>query len=297
MIVVLGLRLPPSSVENSQVSWTPGEACDHALDLLKQHETNYRNVMQPSEWKSFSVEAYATYFWNLRYLVRTSQVFQGDASVSSSLRLLLQGALHNQSPPSNSTVDETIRTCLQTRHHSTSAVGTRACYDAHTLAAPSFQPPSLAPGYAPSVPSSSKPPDYAHPNCHSYKGCPPSCFYCGIVGHNLLACTLLIADFFSNNMRRGFNAHILNAKGNALLPVYNARADTLIRLQLLILDAIRFPIVPQPPQLAKLLPVNLLVVEATAIATALSIAVMATHRLLLTMRGSRMPLDDSKVWL
>ncbi|KAG9414623.1 hypothetical protein AC1031_008028 [Aphanomyces cochlioides] len=92
-------RTDPSSILRSElrVSWTPGEACDNVLDLLKEHQTNYRNVMQPSEWHNISVNAYATHFWDLRYLVRAFEVFQREDSIWEALRKLLQAALKNGS--------------------------------------------------------------------------------------------------------------------------------------------------------------------------------------------------------
>ncbi|CAK4896065.1 unnamed protein product [Aphanomyces euteiches] len=71
-------RTDPSSILRAdlRVSWTPGEACDNALDLLKEHQANYRNSMQPLDWQNLSVDAYAAHFWDLRYLVRASEVFQ-----------------------------------------------------------------------------------------------------------------------------------------------------------------------------------------------------------------------------
>ncbi|CAK4533741.1 unnamed protein product, partial [Aphanomyces euteiches] len=110
-------RTDPSSIlrVDLRVSWTPGESCDNALDLLNEHQANYRNVMQPSNWQNLSVDAYAAHFWDLRYLVRASEVFQREDSVWAALRKLLQSALKNGTPPSNTTVDDTIRSCLQTR--------------------------------------------------------------------------------------------------------------------------------------------------------------------------------------
>ncbi|KAG9413649.1 hypothetical protein AC1031_012877 [Aphanomyces cochlioides] len=272
----------PSSILRAELdaSWIPGEACDNALDLLKEHQTKYRRLMEPSEWKNLSVDAYATYFWNLRYLVRASEVFQRDDSVRSSLRMLLQGALKNGSPPSNSTVDETIRTC-------TSAFRTPDCYDAHPVTT-SFPAQSTAPSFLPQVHAAT-----------SFQPIPAPGYATSALVMRLLRCiplpnlpTTPIRIATRTMVRLQFvSTAALSATtslhGNALLPVYNARADTILMLQLLIVDAIRLPMVPLPPQLAMLLPVNLvalrvaLQVEATAIVTALSIAAMATRLLLI----------------
>ncbi|KAG9408356.1 hypothetical protein AC1031_021597 [Aphanomyces cochlioides] len=149
-------RTDPYSILRAdlRVSWTPGEACDNALDLLKEHQANYGNVMQPSEWHNLSVDAYATHFWDLRYLVRASEVFQHEESVWAALRKLLQSALKNGTPPSNAAVDDTIRSCFQTRLLRTSAFGTPDSYDtraatinAATSNAPlSAHPPSTTSG-------------------------------------------------------------------------------------------------------------------------------------------------------
>ncbi|KAH9106476.1 hypothetical protein AeMF1_017912 [Aphanomyces euteiches] len=101
--------------------------------------------MQPLDRQNLSVDAYAAHFWDLRYLVRASEVFQREDSVWAALRKLLQSALKNGTPPSNTTVDDTIRSCLQTRLLRSSAFGTPDSYDTRTAtinAATSNAPPS-----------------------------------------------------------------------------------------------------------------------------------------------------------
>ncbi|KAF0734643.1 hypothetical protein Ae201684_008720 [Aphanomyces euteiches] len=119
--------------------------------------------MQPLDWQNLSVDAYAAHFWDLRYLVRASEVFQREDSVWAALRKLLQSALKNGSPPSNTTVDDTIRTCLQTRLLRSSAFGTPDFYDtrAATINAATLNaPPSGHPPHYPSSATSAPPLTY-----------------------------------------------------------------------------------------------------------------------------------------
>ncbi|KAF0721498.1 hypothetical protein Ae201684_019113, partial [Aphanomyces euteiches] len=158
-------RTDPSSILRAdlRVSWTPGEACDNDLDLLKEHQANYRNSMQPLDWQNLSVDAYAAHLWDLRYLVRASEVFQREDSVWAALRKLLQSALKNGTSPSNTTVDDTIRSCLQTRLLRSSAFGTPDSYDTRTAtinAATSNAPSSGPTPYYPSSTTSAPPLTY-----------------------------------------------------------------------------------------------------------------------------------------
>ncbi|CAK4237001.1 unnamed protein product [Aphanomyces euteiches] len=87
--------------------------------------------MQPYEWQNLFADAYAAHIWDLRYLVRASEVFQREDSDWAALCKLLQFALKNGTHPTNSTVDDTIRTCLQTRLMRSSVFGASDSYDTY----------------------------------------------------------------------------------------------------------------------------------------------------------------------
>ncbi|KAH9104265.1 hypothetical protein AeMF1_019609, partial [Aphanomyces euteiches] len=180
-----------------------------------------------------------------------------EDSVWAALRKLLQSALKNGSPPSNTTVDDTIRTCLQTRLLRSSAFGTPDSYDTRAatinaathfcatsylsadfscgpnqllldpflLFSPQAHAASTQPAPAPSSglelapPAPPAVPSYAHPACHSYTGHRPICYYCGIPGHNSNHCMTLLAHYMREPkcMNVGFDPDVFHRTGKRLL--------------------------------------------------------------------------------
>ncbi|CAK4238122.1 unnamed protein product [Aphanomyces euteiches] len=194
---------------------------------LREHQANYLNVMQPYEWQNLFADAYAAHIWDLRYLVRASEVFQREDSDWAALCKLLQFALKNGTHPTNSTVDDTIRTCLQTRlmrssvfAQSNSFLNPSSIFSPEAHAAPTQPPPAPAPGLELAPPPAPQAvPPHAYPTCHSYTGHRPICYYCGVHGHNSNHCTTLLA----HDMREpkctnvGFDPDIFHRTGKRLL--------------------------------------------------------------------------------
>ncbi|KAH9183539.1 hypothetical protein AeNC1_014485, partial [Aphanomyces euteiches] len=210
--------------------------------------------MQPSDWESLSSEAYATRFWNLRYLVRVSELFRNEESVWTVLHNLITAAQKDGGTvPTPARVQAKVVECLRSATLRSSNYGTPASATTraatinpavsyvpstpsnysylnpspqlHAYAHLSHSTPSPAPTAASSYPPPPLPsaithdkiPDYAHPDCFNYAGPRPVCYYCGAGGHTNLKCKVLVADYVANNMRPGFPPNIFQREGQRAL--------------------------------------------------------------------------------
>ncbi|CAK4073320.1 unnamed protein product, partial [Aphanomyces euteiches] len=79
-------RKDPATILRAErsVSWNADIPTEMAMNILLEHQSNFRNAMQPSDWDSLSSEAYATRFWNyesvwtvLHNLITAAQKYGG----------------------------------------------------------------------------------------------------------------------------------------------------------------------------------------------------------------------------